>query len=190
LRGYARSAAASPACDPLSLPPGARTGAVVLLTGAGSAVWRLTAKVLAERGVKVISLVRSEASAARLTSVLPGSPVFATELAAWKDRVRAAAEGATIHVAIDSVGGRLLGDVADLQAEWTGTVINFGSLGGETSDIRLFAPRSLTLKGVALGGWASGKDHETARVHHASWRDSGSGAQRLPRGVAPSAGTE
>ena len=136
-----------------SLPPDARTGVVVLLTGAGSAVGRLTAKVLAERGVKVISLVRSEASAARLTSVLPGSPVFATELAAWKDRVRAAAEGATIHVAIDSVGGRLLGDVADLLAERTGTVINFGSLGGETSDIRLFAPRSLTLKGVALGSW-------------------------------------
>ena len=136
-----------------SLPPDARTGVVVLLTGAGSAVGRLTAKVLAERGVKVISLVRSEASAARLTSVLPGSPVFATELAAWKDRVRAAAEGATIHVAIDSVGGRLLGDVADLLAERTGTVINFGSLGGETSDIRLFAPRSLTLKGVAPGTW-------------------------------------
>jgi hypothetical protein len=35
----------------------------------------------------------------------------------------------------------------------TGTVINFGSLGGETSDIRLFAPRSLTLKGVAPGTW-------------------------------------
>jgi hypothetical protein len=100
-----------------SLPPDARTGVVVLLTGAGSAVGRLTAKVLAERGVKVISLVRSEASAARLTSVLSGSAVFATELAAWKDRVRAAAEGATIHVAIDSVGGRLLGDVADLLAE-------------------------------------------------------------------------
>jgi NADPH:quinone reductase len=136
-----------------SLPPDARTGVVVLLTGAGSAVGRLTAKVLAERGVKVISLVRSEASAARLTSVLPGSPVFATELAAWKDRVRAAAEPATIHVAIDSVGGRLLGDVADLLAERTGTVINFGSLGGETSDIRLFPPRSLTLKGVVLGSW-------------------------------------
>jgi hypothetical protein len=36
-------------------------------------------------------------------------------------------------------------------AERTGTVINFGSLGGETSDIRLFPPRSLTLKGVVLG---------------------------------------
>jgi NADPH:quinone reductase len=136
-----------------SLPPDARTGVVTLLTGAGSAVGRLTGKVLTERGVKVIRLVRSEASAAKLTGILPGSPVFATELAAWKDRARAAAEGATIHVAIDSVGGRLLGEVADLLAEETGTVINFGSLGGETSDIRLFPPRSLTLKGVALGSW-------------------------------------
>jgi NADPH2:quinone reductase len=54
---------------------------------------------------------------------------------------------------IDSVGGRLLGDITDLLVERTGTVINFGSLGGETSDIRLFPPRSLTLKGVALGSW-------------------------------------
>ena len=38
-------------------------------------------------------------------------------------------------------------------AKGTGTVINFGSLGGETSDIRLFPPRSLTLKGVVLGSW-------------------------------------
>jgi NADPH:quinone reductase-like Zn-dependent oxidoreductase len=136
-----------------SLPPDARTGVVTLLTGAGSAVGRLIGKVLTERAVKVVRLVRSEVSAARLTSVLPGSPVFATEVAGWKDRVRAAAEGAKIHVAIDSVGGRLLGDVADLLAERTGTVINFGSLGGETSDIRLFSPRSLTLKGVVLGSW-------------------------------------
>ena len=136
-----------------SLPPDARTAVVALLTGAGSAVGRLIGKVLTERGVKVIRLVRSEASAAKLTGILPGSPVFATEVAGWKDRVRAAAEGAKIHVAIDSVGGRLLGDVADLLAERTGTVINFGSLGGETSDIRLFPPRSLTLKGVVLGSW-------------------------------------
>jgi NADPH:quinone reductase-like Zn-dependent oxidoreductase len=136
-----------------SLPPNAHTRVVTLLTGAGSAVGRLIGRLLAERGVSVIGLVRSEASAARLASVLPGSPVFATEVAGWKDRVRAASEGATIHVAIDSVGGRLLGDVAELLAERTGTVINFGSLGGETSDIRLFPPRSLTLKGVVLDSW-------------------------------------
>ena len=79
--------------------------------------------------------------------------MFATEARDWKDRVRAAAEGAQIHVAIDSVGGRLLGDVANLLAERTGTVVNFGSLGGETSDIRPFPPRSLTLKGAALASW-------------------------------------
>jgi NADPH:quinone reductase len=134
-----------------SLPPDAHTGFVTLLTGAGSAVGRLIGKVLTDRGAKVIRLVRSEASAAKLTGTLPGSPVFATEVGGWKDRVRAAAESVKIHVAIDSVGGRLLGDVADLRAERTGTVINFGSLGGETSDIRLFPPHSLTLKGVVLG---------------------------------------
>jgi NADPH2:quinone reductase len=95
-----------------SLPPDARTGVVMLLTGARSAVGRLISKVLTERGVRVIRLVRSEAGAATLASALPESPVFATEAGDWKDRVRAAAEGAQIHVAIDSVGGRLLGDVA------------------------------------------------------------------------------
>jgi NADPH:quinone reductase len=136
-----------------SLPPDALTGVVTLLTAAGSAVGRLIAAMLTECGVKVIRLVRSEAGAAKLAGILPGSPVFATEVAGWKDRVRAAAEGAKIHVAIDSVGGRLLGDIAELLAERTGTVINFGSLGGETSDIRLFPPRSLTLKGAVLGSW-------------------------------------
>ena len=136
-----------------SVPPNARTGVVVLLTAAGSAVGRLLGKLLTARGVKVIRLVRSEAGAEKLVGLLPGSPIFATDTAGWKDRARAAAEGAKVHVAIDSVGGALLGDVADLLAEETGTVVNFGSLGGETSDIRLFAPRSLTLKGVSLGQW-------------------------------------
>ena len=136
-----------------SLPPDVRTGVVVLVTGAGSAVGRLLCKLLTDRGVKVIRLVRSEAAAAKLTGILPGSPIFATDVAGWKDRARAAAEGAKIHTAIDSVGGRLLGDIAELLAEGTGTVINFGSLGGETSDIRMFPPRSLTLKGVVLGQW-------------------------------------
>jgi len=136
-----------------SLPADARTGVVVLLTGAGSAVGRLLGKLLTDRGVKVIRLVRSEAGAERLSRVVPGSPVLATDVGGWKGRARMAAEGAKIHVAIDSVGGRLLGDIAELLAEGTGTVVNFGSLGGEASDIRLFPPRSLTLKGVFLGQW-------------------------------------
>ncbi len=136
-----------------SLPSDARTGVVVLLTGAGSAVGRLLGKLLTDRGVKVIRLVRSEAGAERLSEILRGSPVLATDVGGWKDRARTAAEGAKIHIAIDGVGGRLLGDIAELLAEGTGTVVNFGSLGGEASDIRLFPPRSLTLKGMFLGQW-------------------------------------
>jgi NADPH2:quinone reductase len=136
-----------------SMPPDSRAGVVVLLTAAGSAVGRLLGKLLTDRGVKVIRLVRSEVGAEKLAELLPGSPIFATDPAGWKERARAAAEGAKIHVAIDSVGGALLGDVADLLAEGTGTVVNFGSLGGEASDIRPFAPRALTLKGVFLGQW-------------------------------------
>jgi NADPH:quinone reductase len=134
-----------------SLPPEARTGVVVLLTGAGSAVGRLLGKLLTDRGVKVIRLVRSEAGAEKLFRIHSGPPILATDVAGWKARARAAADGAKIHVAIDSIGGRLLGDIAELLAEGTGTVINFGSLGGETSDIRLFPPHSLTLKGVVVG---------------------------------------
>ncbi len=136
-----------------SVPPDSRAGVVVPLTAAGSAVGRLLAKLLTDRGVKVIRLVRSEAGAKKLAGLLPSSPIFATDATGWKERARAAAEGAKIHVAIDSVGGALLGDVDDLLAEGTGTVVNFGSLGGEASDIRLFAPRALTLKGVFLGQW-------------------------------------
>jgi NADPH:quinone reductase len=136
-----------------SVPPDSRASVVVLLTAAGSAVGRLLGKLLSDRGVKVIRLVRSSAGAEKLAGLLAGSPIFATDATAWKERARPAADGAKIHVAIDSVGGPLLGDVADLLAEGTGTVVNFGSLGGEASDIRLFAPRALTLRGVVLGQW-------------------------------------
>jgi len=136
-----------------ALPSDARENVVTLLTAAGSAVGRLIGKILVERGVLPIRLVRSETSASALSRVLPGSPVFATEAATWKERVREVADGRKIHVAIDSVGGRLLGDVAELLADGAGTVVNFGSLGGETSDIRIFPPRSLTLKGVVMSSW-------------------------------------
>ncbi len=35
-----------------------------------------------------------------------------------------------------------------------------GSLGGETSDIRLFRPRSLTLTGVAMSSWLRRPPHQ------------------------------
>jgi NADPH:quinone reductase len=125
-----------------SLPVDARTGVVVLLTAAGSAVGRLLGKLLSDRSVKVIRLVRSEAGAEKLAKMLPGSPVLATDVAGWKDRAWAAAEGAKIHNAIDRVGRRLLGDIAELLSEGTGTVVNLGSLGGDERHTAASAPFS------------------------------------------------
>jgi len=136
-----------------SIPTDARKDVVAIVTAAGSEVGRLIVKLLIERGVLPIQLVRSEAGAAAVANLFPGSPVFATETDGWTERVRAVAGGRRIHVAIDSVGGRLLGAVADLLVDGAGTVVNFGSLGGELSDIRIFPPRSLTLKGVMVASW-------------------------------------
>jgi NADPH2:quinone reductase len=146
-----------------SLPPDAREDVLAIVTAAGSAVGRLIVKLLIERGVFPIRLVRSEAGAAALAKVFPGSPVFATETDGWAGRVRDAAGGRQIHVAIDSVGGRLLGAVADLLVDGAGTVVNFGSLGGELSDIRIFPPRSLTLRGVMVGSWTRSPPEQRAR---------------------------
>jgi NADPH:quinone reductase len=146
-----------------SVPPDAREDVVAVVTAAGSAVGRLIVKLLMERGVLPIRLVRSEAGAAALAKLVPGSPVFATETDGWTERVRGAAGGRQIHVAIDSVGGRLLGAVADLLVDGTGTVVNFGSLGGELSDIRIFPPRSLTLKGVMMASWMRSPPEQRAQ---------------------------
>ena len=97
-----------------SIPADARKDVVAIVTAAGSAVGRLIVKLLIERGVLPIQLVRSEAGAAALANLFPGSPVFATETDGWTERVRAVAGDRRIHVAIDSVGGWLLGAVADL----------------------------------------------------------------------------
>jgi hypothetical protein len=63
----------------LSLFSDARENAVAVVTAAGFAVGRLIVELLIEHGVFPIQLVRSEAGAAALAKVFPGSPVFATE---------------------------------------------------------------------------------------------------------------
>ena len=84
-----------------SLPLIARDNAFMIVTAAGSAVGRLIVKLLIERGMFPIQLVRSEAGAAAVSNVFPTAPAFATEADGWTGRVRAAAGGRPIHVAID-----------------------------------------------------------------------------------------
>jgi NADPH:quinone reductase-like Zn-dependent oxidoreductase len=128
-------------------------GTAVLQTAAGSAVGRLVSRLLLDRGIPLIRLVRNAKNAQALSAALPESPVVPTDAEDWKTQVRSALGGRAARVAIDSVAGRTLGDIAELVSEGA-TIVNFGSLGGgERSDSRLFPPRSLTLKGVMMGSW-------------------------------------
>ena len=147
----------------------------MLLTAAGSAVGRLFSQAPDRPGreshpARAKRGERDERGWAppRLAHLCDGRNRLEVE-------AKAAAEGAKIHVAVDSVGGALLGDVADLLAEGSGTVVNFGSLGGEASDIRLFAPRALTLKGVVLGQWLQ----QPADVRQAGYRPRATARARI-----------
>src|SRR5467141_604787 len=71
-----------------SVPPNSRAGVVVLLTAAGSAVGRLLGKLLTDRGVKVIRLVRSEGGGENWPGLRPGSPTLATGAIGWKERAK------------------------------------------------------------------------------------------------------
>ena len=127
-------------------------GAIVLQTGAGSAVARLSTILLLERGYVPVRLVRTASSAAALQSRLPGPPVFATEEAGWIQKVASTVGGRALPVALDGVGGAMLASVARC-VDVGGTIVNYGALGGTTADIRLFVPRSLTMLGVTIGAW-------------------------------------
>jgi NADPH2:quinone reductase len=128
------------------------SGDAVLQTAAGSAVARLTTILLLERGYAPIRLTRTANGAAALQSRLPGPPVFATEQADWIRKVASAVGGRSVPVALDGVGGALLASVARC-VDVGGTIVSYGALGGATADIRLFVPRSLTVRGVTIGTW-------------------------------------
>lgn len=125
----------------------------ILQNAAGSGVGRLLTQVALDRGVHPLRLVRSNQSADRLRSVLPGPPVFSTTDSKWKEQVREALGEHKLIVAFDAVGGTAIDHLAELLDEG-GTVINFGSLESNTgTNIYALAPNNLSLKSVAIMGW-------------------------------------
>ena len=132
---------------PISLP------VYILQNAAASGVGRLLTQVALDRGVRPLRLVRSNQSAERLRSALPGPPIFSTSDSNWKEQVREALEGHKLEVAFDALGGQAIDDLAELVDEG-GTIINFGSLESNTAaNIYSLAPNNLALKGVSIMSW-------------------------------------
>ena len=125
----------------------------ILQNAASSGVGRLLAQIALDRGVRPIRLVRSRQSVERLQSALPGPPVFSTSDSNWKQRVREALGGHKLEVAFDAVGGKAIDDLAEVVDDG-GTIINYGSLGGNTgANIYSLAPNNVALKSVHIMSW-------------------------------------
>src|ERR1700746_1244954 len=125
----------------------------ILQNAAASGVGRLLTQVALDRGVRPIRLVRSNQSAGKLQSVLPGPPVFSTSDSDWKREVRQALGGHKLAGAFAAVGGGPIDDLAELLDEG-GTIINFGSLESNAgTNIYALAPNNLALKSVSIMSW-------------------------------------
>ena len=136
-----------------SLKPPITLPVYILQNAAASGVGRLLTQLALDRGVHPIRLVRSNESAERLRSALPGPPVYSTSDSNWKAEVREALGGHKLEVAFDSVGGKAIDDLAELLDEG-GTIINFGSLESNMgTNIYALAPNNLSLKSVSILSW-------------------------------------
>ena len=127
---------------------------LIVLTAGGSAVARLAALLAIRRGIEVVSLVRSNASAHALKSRLPGVPVIATDDGQWQQELAVVAQGRPIRVVLDSVGGPLVGDLVALMASG-GTLISYGDLSGQPISVPAltFSVRGIGFRGVSVGSW-------------------------------------
>jgi NADPH:quinone reductase-like Zn-dependent oxidoreductase len=133
--------------NPIGLP------VYILQNAAVSGVGRLLTQVALDRGVRAIRLVRSNQSAERLRSVLPGPPIYSTSDSDWKEQVREALGGHKLEVAFDATGGTAIDDLAEVVDDG-GTIINFGSLDGNMGmNICSLAPNNIALKSVSIMSW-------------------------------------
>ena len=132
---------------PITLP------VYILQNAAASGVGRLLTQVALDRSVRPIRLVRSNQSAERLRSVLPGPPVFSTSDSNWKKQIREVLGGHKLEVAFDALGGKAIDDLAEVVDDG-GTIINFGSLDSNMdTNIYSLAPNSVALKSVSIMSW-------------------------------------
>jgi NADPH:quinone reductase-like Zn-dependent oxidoreductase len=133
--------------SPLTLP------VYILQNAAASGVGRLLTQIALDRGLRPIRLVRSNQSAERLQSALPGPPVYSTSDRNWKEQVREALGGHELEVAFDAIGGKAIDDLAEVLDDG-GTIINFGSLDSNMdTNIYSLAPNSVALKSVSIMSW-------------------------------------
>lgn len=126
-------------------------GQWIIQNAANGAVGKVLATLAAARGIGVVNLVRRESALADLAAggIAHG---ISTDTPGWQDRAKAAAGGAPIVRAIDSIGGEAAGQVMSLLAD-NGELISFGSL--TFKPLLISASELIFKQTIVRGYWAS-----------------------------------
>ncbi|MBN9311043.1 MAG: zinc-binding dehydrogenase [Devosia sp.] len=123
----------------------------IVQNAANGAVGKVIARLAAERGIRVLNVVRREAAVAELAAEGIGDAV-SSEHADWQERARAITGGAPIRRALDSVAGRASDELMDLVAD-EGWLISFGALSGRP--VQINADNLLFKRATVKGFWAA-----------------------------------
>lgn len=144
------------ACQLVSMPLSAKmlldtlevsAGDLIAINAANGAVGKLLTQYAAEKGVKVLGLVRRNAAVEEMAA-LGFKQVVATDGEGWQDKVRTITGGAPIIRGVESLGGDGAAQLSSILADG-GQLISFGAMTGRPLKISagelLF--RNISVKG-------------------------------------------
>lgn len=110
-----------------------KPGEWLIQNSANGAVGRMLAQLAESRGINVVGLVRRDAGVQELAAQNI-KRVVSTETPGWEKQVEEITGGASIAVALDSVGGSSASDLVKLLGEG-GTLVSFGAMGNPVMEI-------------------------------------------------------
>jgi NADPH:quinone reductase-like Zn-dependent oxidoreductase len=124
----------------------------IVQNGANSAVGKILIGLARERGIRTVNIVRRK-ELAPLIGSLGGDAVVVDDGSDLAVKVRAAAKGEPVRLAIDCVGGQATRQLVDAVCDG-GTVCVYGGLSGEDSAAPTHA---LVFRGVTVTGFMLGR---------------------------------
>ncbi|MBD8067127.1 zinc-binding dehydrogenase [Devosia sp. PTR5] len=176
------------ACQLVSMPLSAKmlldtlevtAGDWIALNAANGAVGKLVSQYGAEKGIKVLGLVR-RAEAVDEMAALGFSSVVATEGEGWQEKVRALTGGAPIVRGIESLGGDGASQLASILADGA-QLVSFGAMTGRP--LKLSAG-DLLFRGITVKGfWGARPPVKPERIGELLGelvRDAAAGTLKLP----------
>jgi NADPH:quinone reductase-like Zn-dependent oxidoreductase len=126
----------------------------LVVSAAASAVGKLVVCQALDRGWPVITIVRSERSAATVSKLFPDVPVVVTGNDGWQGELRDLIGERPVPVITDAHGGGFVQEILPFLAD-AGTLVVWGDLAGQrwtlsTSDLLM---RELRVRAVSISRW-------------------------------------